>query len=365
MTKRKRLALILAIVMVFLASACTNASETAATEETTEQITETTTSQETTESVSDSDGAIVLEAGMVLNPLTGLPVKESVLENRPIAVMLDNMFLARPQAGLSEADVVYEILAEGLITRYMAIFYSQEPENIGPVRSARPYFIEKALEYDPYYVHVGGSMQALSDVKRYAMADIDGLSSGAFWRTSHKTIPHNMYTSSEVLLDEASRKGYKSTAVPEFLAFSDQFYVPEGDSAGTIECRYKPSSASDRTGYYTTYKYDSETHLYSRFTNGEPHVDENTSDQLTCSNIIVQYADTKVIDNEGRLDIDFIGTGTGHLYTAGKRIDLTWSKSDANSPTQFFDSNGTPILLNPGVTWFQVMKTGTEEQIVE
>ena len=157
--------------------------------------------------------------GKVMNPLTGLNVDEVVLTQSPITVMLDNFYSARPQAGLAEADIVYEILAEGLITRYMAVFYGNLPESIGPVRSARPYFVEKAFEFDPFYVHVGGSMQALSDIKKIGIADIDGLTSGAFWRLNHKKAPHNMYTSSEALISEAKRMGFDLQKNVSFLSF--------------------------------------------------------------------------------------------------------------------------------------------------
>lgn len=117
--------------------------------------------------------------GMAKGALTGVYVKEEKLGQRPIVAMLDNHYGARPQAGLKDADIIYEILAEGNITRYMAVFQSTMPENLGPIRSARPYYISRALEYDPYYVHVGGSEQAKKDIRNLNMADIDGLSSGS------------------------------------------------------------------------------------------------------------------------------------------------------------------------------------------
>lgn len=303
--------------------------------------------------------------GKIVNPLTGLYVDENVLERRPIAVMLDNLYSARPQAALSEADIVYEILAEGRITRYMAIFYSEYPELIGPVRSARPYFVEKSLEYDPYLVHVGGSNQALRDIRTYGMADIDGLSSGSFWRVSHKRIPHNMYTSSKVLIEEANRKGYTKTKIPEFLAFNDDFIALGGTTATEINFEYKEPTPSDQTGYTTSYIYNNENKLYYRYTNGKPHVDENDQNQLTCTNIIVQYAKTKVIDNEGRLKVDFIGSGKGKLYTGGEMIEIKWDKSSARSSTSFYTNDGTPIKLNPGITWFQIFETGKSETIIQ
>ncbi len=125
-------------------------------------------------------------------PLSGLWVPEELTVKRPVAVMIDNHYKARPQSGLSEAEIVYEILAEGRITRYMAVFQLNEPEKLGPVRSARSYYIDKALEYDPLYVHVGGSPQAFDDVVRLQMADMDGLASGAFWRKQTQKKCHTM-----------------------------------------------------------------------------------------------------------------------------------------------------------------------------
>jgi len=297
------------------------------------------------------------------NPLTGIVTEIDLSGRRPIVVMLDNQIDARPQAALAQADVIYEILAEGLITRYMAVFYGEYPEHIGPVRSSRPYFIEKALEFDPFYVHVGGSMQALSDIKKLGIADIDGLSSGAFWREKHKKIPHNMYTSSEILVKDAISKGYETSVTVDFLEFNDTFTILEGLSASEITFIYKEPVQSDRIGYSTSYKYNDEEKVYYRYTNGEPHVDENSNVQLTCTNILVQYAKTKVLDNEGRLDVDLITTGEGRYYTSGKYIDVKWSKDSASSITVFYDQSGNTIKLNPGVTWFQIVKIGNIEII--
>ena len=315
----------------------------------------TTESVQATEAGPNTTGAI--------NPLTGKVANADLTDRRPIVVMLDNQYYARPQAALSEADIVYEILAEGLITRYMAVFYGNYPDHIGPVRSSRPYFVEKAFEYDPYYVHVGGSMQALNDIRKLGLADIDGLSSGAFWREKHKRAPHNMYTSSEVLVKDANRLGYKTSVDIKFLKFHEDFTVPEGVDAKNITLVYKEPVQSDKIGYFTSYKYNEAEKVYYRYTNGEPHLDEDSKVHLSCTNILVQYAKTVVLDNEGRLDVDLISSGEGRYYTAGKYIDVTWNKDSAADMTHFFDKSGNAIKLNPGVTWFQVVKLGNVETI--
>ena len=297
------------------------------------------------------------------NRLTGLMTDYDLSTRRPIAVMFDNFYTARPQAGLDKADIIYEILAEGLITRYMGIYYGDYPEHIGPVRSSRPYFVLKALEYDAYYVHVGGSMQALSDIKKYAVADIDGLTSGAYWREKHKKAPHNVYTSAEALLKEAKRFGYKQDADFDFMDFNDTFTERTGDIATEITFVYKEPTQTDKIGYHSSYKYNDEEKVYYRYTNGKPHLDEDSKVHLSCTNILVQYANTTVIDSEGRLKIDLIASGKGRYYTAGVYEEVTWEKASASAPTFFYDADGEKLVLNPGVTWIQVVKSGNVETI--
>ncbi|GAB6109548.1 DUF3048 domain-containing protein [Fusibacter bizertensis] len=352
------------VILVVILSLIINASKNSdgSKEPPTNHVTVPETLIESTEQATDESTAAVYGDGHY-DPLTGLYSENDLTSRRPFVVMLDNQYMARPQAALSEADIVYEILAEGLITRYMAVFYGNYPEHVGPVRSARPYFIEKASEFNPYYVHVGGSMQALSDIRKFQMADIDGLVSGAFWREDHKKIPHNMYTSSDSMLKDATRLGYTSTTPVSFLDFNKSFTIIDGKDASEITFVYKEPVKSDPIGYYTSYKYNDEKHLYYRYTNGEPHVDENTKEQLTCTNILVQYAKTTVLDSDGRLDVDLITSGKGKYYTAGKVMDITWSKESVEATTEFFDIQGNPIKLNPGVTWFQIMKIGKEETI--
>lgn len=303
----------------------------------------------------DASAETVLQAR---SPLTGMPVEESVLEVRPSVVMLDNHYGARPQAGLSQADHIYEILAEGRITRYMAVFQSGSPSPVGPVRSARPYFIDRALEYDPYYVHVGGSMQAMTDIINLNMADIDGLSSGGsvFWRTRHKRIPHNMYSSVEAIHKESQRKGYRQTGSFTGAEFSEETQSIGGEPAVYLKAVYKNPTSRDSVGYYIEFKYNEETGRYERFVNGKPHVDENDETPLCADNIIVQIAYHKVIDDEGRRRIDLIGQGKGYFITNGEKLEITWSKSDRYARTIYKDASGDEISFNPGVTWFQIVE---------
>ena len=321
-----------------------------------EQVSETEVAEaEQTEEPIESE-AVELSA---VSSLTGRPVEESVLEVRPAVVMLDNHYGARPQAGLNEADHVYEMLAEGRITRYMAVFRSGSPSPVGPVRSARPYFIDRALEYDPYYVHVGGSMQAMTDIINLNMADIDGLSSGAnvFWRTRHKKIPHNMYSSFEAIQKESVRKGYRQSGEFEAMAFNESLSSIGGEVGKYVKAVYKEPTSRDKVGYYIEFTFNEESKKYERSVNGKPHLDENDDSRLTADNIIVQIAKHKIIDNEGRRDVSLIGEGSGYFISNGEKLAITWNKTDRYARTIYKDVNGEEIRFNPGNTWFQVVES--------
>ncbi|WIF94793.1 DUF3048 domain-containing protein [Caminicella sporogenes] len=302
------------------------------------------------DSIDNLDKKVNDREGKIKSPLTGLYIEKEQLNPRPIAVMIDNYYKARPQAGLSEADIIYEILAEGNITRYMAIIYSSKPSTIGPVRSARPYFISKALEYDPLYVHVGGSPQALKDVKALKMADIDALSCGknTFWRKRHKPIPNNMYTSYEALIKEAHRRKYKANGNFKTLSFNEEDTDIEGQILKDIKFPY-------RKNYVSEFRYNDEEKLYYRYINNKPHRDEVTKIHLSAKNIIVQYTNTKVIDSKGRLDVNLIGKGKGFYITNGKIMKIIWKKGSRRDITRFYDLNENEIKLNPGITWYQIV----------
>lgn len=295
-------------------------------------------------------------------PLTGLPVEASTLDQRPIAVMLDNHVSARFQSGLSDADVVYEVLAEGSITRYMAVFQSRLPDVIGPVRSARPYYIQLALSYNPLYVHVGGSDQAFIDIKRLQMADIDGMKAGSdvYYRTDHKSIPHNMYTSYKGITTEQNRRNYSEKVTYEGLSIKSDYQAIEGDKADYLKVTYKSPTDKDKLGYYIEFKYDTETKAYKRYVNGQAQKDETTGIHLEADNILVLKADHKILDSAGRREVDVVGQGLGYYLNQGVSMKIIWVKSEGTSATTYFDEDKNEIFLNPGITWVQIIPTSSD-----
>lgn len=300
------------------------------------------------------------DADKILSKLTGKEITEEESKLRPIVVMLDNQLYARPQAGLSDAEVIYEILAEGTITRYMAVFQVTKPEVIGPIRSARPYFINRALEYNPLYVHFGGSNQAFLDIKNYQMADLDGLRAGvnAFYRTTHKSMPHNAYSSSDRLRNEADRKGYYTEVEFAGLPISNNVYKLEGNLGNDIKIIYKSPTSSDLVGYYIEFEYIDGK--YERSVNGKKHLDEETEKQLYADNIIVQKVVHRVLDDAGRKELDMVSSGDGYYLNGGKYIKITWEKTSDRNQTKYYYEDGSELILNPGITWIQVIKSNSE-----
>nr|WP_157047416.1 DUF3048 domain-containing protein [Alkaliphilus metalliredigens] len=335
-TLKKRVLLVtLAILMIFSVGCSRQAEE--------EEVEEPIIVEEPEEEV-----VVVMEG--VPSPLSGLYVPEETIDRRPMAIVFDNHSGARPQAGLIQAEIAYEFLAEGNATRYLGIFLSEEPEVIGPIRSARPYFIQKVLEFDGYFVHVGGSPQAFHDIVVQKVADIDATSRGSnvFWRKSHKKAPHNMYSSYEALLNATKSSGFRTESTLEGFQFNEEAKAPAGEKASELHINYNRA-------YEPSFKYDYDEERYHRFYNEAPHVDETTGEQLKAVNIIVQHVPAKVVDSDLRLEMQTIGSGSGLYLSMGQVMEITWEKKSYSGITQYYDSEGNRLLLNPGQTWVQVV----------
>lgn len=290
-----------------------------------------------------------------LSPLTGLAIEKETLKRRPLAVMINNSTSARPQSGLDKADMVYEFLAEGGITRLLAIYIHNDVEEVGPVRSARPYFVVKALEFDALYAHCGGSTDALEDIKRYNVADLDEFTIGkkAFWRSSDRVAPHNLYTSTDNLWTYANTKKLNTPVNLPGFKFLAKGEDTLGQRAENIFIKYSSKN------YNVTYKFNAASKTYLRFNGDAAHVDKVSGKQLEASNILIQYAPTLAHD-DSRLDIDLMGEGKALLFNNGKVQNGSWKKNSLNEQTVFLDETGNEVKLVPGQTWIQVVPTTSE-----
>ncbi|HOF02657.1 MAG TPA: DUF3048 domain-containing protein [Atribacterota bacterium] len=305
------------------------------------------------ERIESTYGTIVTPGELSTLPRTA--EKESPFDQRPLAIMIDNANNSRPQSGLDKANIVYEVLAEGGITRFLAIFATQDAGKVGPIRSARPYFITKALEHNAIYVHAGESPDAAIFIKEERIDDINELVHyQPFWRIPERKPPHNLYASTEQLRGEAKRLGYIEMVNRGDYQFEiDSKEQLTGKEVQKIDIRYNAN-------YTVSYKYNPEIQRYIRFINNEPHIDQETGQQLQVKNLVIQHSDKKILDSEGRLAVDFIGKGTGIIIYNGRSEEITWSKESLRSKTFFYNKEGNRLAIQPGNVWIQVIHPDTE-----
>ena len=297
-----------------------------------------------------------------VNPLTGLPGDASLAESRPYAVMINNIRVAQPQCGTTKADVIYEVLAEGGITRMMAIFSSLEGETpIGSIRSLRPYYLSIARAYDAVVIHAGGSPQAYADLESSGWDHIDGVNgpnSGSYYYRVQSRIDtagyeHSLFIDADDALayirERDCRTQRQSQASP--IVFS-QDALTQGDDAQSVTVHF-------RTSKETSFTYDPDTGLYSGFQYGEDWADGNDGTVQTFRNILVLYAETQTIDDTGRLAIDLVGEGEGYLIRDGKCVAITWSREEEDAPFIYHLPDGTEAALGTGRTYVAVTPTGS------
>ena len=288
-------------------------------------------------------------------PIKKLKIVDEDSKTRPIAVMINNNHVAWPHAGLNDAYLAYEILAEGGITRIMALFKDKDTEKIGSVRSARPYYLDYALENDAIYVHYGWSDKAKSDISSLGVDNINGLTaSSVFWRDSslNKATEHTVFTSMEKINEYSKEHGYDRDTDKDLLL---NYSVDEIDLSKR-EDAIKADTVFMKYSYYTmtSYEYDSEKKVYKRYMSDTPHVDAVTGDQYTFKNIIITPIETHTYDSYGRLELDNIGSGEGYFITLGYAIPITWSKDSRSSQTVYKNMDGEEIKVNDGSTFIQI-----------
>ncbi len=296
--------------------------------------------------------------------LDGLPVSDATSTvPQVLAVMIDNHPDARPQAGLAKAKVVYEVPVEGSFTRYMALFdISQEVAKIGPVRSARPYFLDWLREYgDAMYIHSGGSPEALQLLRQSDIFDINEFAWGKYFkRLSDHATPHNLYTSSDSLQTIAEQKA-DARPYKNWLGWN---YQP--NTSVSLVAKLATTTGGENItvpyskDYVVGWRYDTGLGLYQRLLNSTVSSIDANQGPITAQNIIVQRVVVRLLDSEGRKAITTVGTGAARVFMNGKQYVATWEKKDKLSRTRFYDASGTEIALLPGITWIEIVPTTLE-----
>jgi len=274
---------------------------------------------------------------------------------RPIAVMVDNDDKnARPQAGLEDAYLIYEMPVEGGATRFMALFQSAETEKIGPVRSSRHYFLDYAMENDAIYTHFGWSPKAMQDISAYGINKINGIlgeDGNVFWREEkYRGDWHSAYTSIANIKSQIAKKGFETQTQHEIgLKFADEELDRNTQSpAHTVSLNYS-------SRYHTSYAYNSQAGMYEKSIGAEPHVMQS-GETLAFKNIIIELIyDTALGDGSARRDIRTAGSGKGYYISNGQCEEITWSKPSRNANTVYTTSDGTELMMNPGKTVINII----------
>ncbi|ENH95734.1 hypothetical protein J416_14537 [Gracilibacillus halophilus YIM-C55.5] len=334
--------LLLFVMMLTLLAACSNQDE-----ETSNQ-TETSPSENESEESEETEGddQPTEQPPEYIYPLTGVATDEEPT-NRMMAVMVNNHPKARPQTGLSKADIVFEILAEGNITRFMALFQSELPEKVGPVRSARPYYFHLADDYGAFYVYHGAAEFINNMITGGAVDYI----SGATWdgdnvhfeRSSNRVAPHNSYAIVDGIYEKAEEKGYEIETDYEPLPFTDQAEIT-GDTASEVKFQYGNNTVR--------YAYDEANQRYKRFSDGEQTVELADQAPVTMENVLIMETSHQVIDDEGRREIDFESGGDALLLQKGKAQHVQWERmGDKIIPTK----DGETVPFVSGKTWINVI----------
>ena len=301
-------------------------------------------------------------SNLVRAPLTGLLVSPAAARRHPIAVMIDDHLGARPQSGFNSAAIVWQAPAEGGIPRYMLVFQDTIPKSVGPIRSAREYFLEWAAEYRSMYVHAGGSPQALATLRSSGHGSLvwnaEGLRfDGSFlFRVHFRIAPHNLYTD-----------GTRLRALATFLHVGDGTVKPTWSfrpAAGDVE---RPAAGAITVSYplYETiaYRYDPLTNSYRRYINGskKPQVDAADGKVVAPKNVVIlrmHFAPIAGAHQKGRLEATDVGRGPAWIATGGVTIQGTWRKAARGAPTLLFGPSGRRIVLTAGQTFVNVMPYG-------
>lgn len=289
--------------------------------------------------------------GCLRRALDGVYVKPKSADLPVTAVMIDNHPEARPAAGLEKAGLVYEAEVEGSYTRFMAVFSAdEEVKEIGPVRSARPYFVEWAREMNAVYGHCGGSPEALVLISKYEISDLNEMYSGQyFWRAENRKAPHNILTSSANLNKFAENKKISNGGFLPWRYKSESASASASSSSDSIKIGY------GKEDFLAEWTYDRADNDYIRYLGGVPELTAGRN-LIIAKNIIIQRLPAEVVDDKLRLKMETVGSGTAIICLDGVCREGKWQKSDLNSRTRFYYEGDREVELNAGPTWVEVVR---------
>lgn len=346
--KKRGWLFVIAIMMLLLSAACSKKEKTVEEPIAPEpEVEENLVAMDDPEEIEEPE-----EDGMLLyqSPFTGV-LSEEEAWGRPVLATINNHPLARPQSGISQADVVYEFLAEGNVTRFLALFQSEMPDRIGPIRSARDYFIHMAKGMDAFYIAHGYSPDAKALLDKRYVDNVNGMQydGSLFKRSSDRKAPHNSYISGESVIAamEKTNSSMELTKTPPFVFHDSMDDAKLGDSASLIVVRFSTSN-----DFISTFAYDAENGMYNRTVNGKLTVDKEDDEPVGITNVIVMEAAHRTIDSVGRQAVDVESGGKAIVFQAGIAKEMEWKNIDGFLvPVE----NGFPAKLVPGKTWIHIV----------
>lgn len=294
------------------------------------------------------------------SPLDGQIYPKSLADRHALGIMVENHTASRPQSGLSSAAVVYEAIAEGGITRFLAIFGPKLPDKVGPVRSARSYYLDWCLEYDCFYAHVGGSADALAAIKKLTIKDLDQFRYGVkkYGRTFYRqplqgvATEHTMHTDPARLYEIAKINNWPLTGSIPAISFKND------SNPGQRPASQQVSIEISSKQYNVVWDYDPTTNSYKRTMGGSAHLDSLTNQQLAAKVVIVQEIISQPL-GEKTLQMKTVDTGKATIFQDGQRLDGSWEKTTQIAPTIFLDASGKKIRYNPGKRWITIVNPGS------
>lgn len=295
--------------------------------------------------------------------LDGTPSSPGTAVRWPIAVMIDNLAPARPQSGIGLARVVYETLAEGGTTRFLALYDGTEnPSRLGPVRSSRHYFVNLAEEYHAAYVHAGQSPQSAAALKTSSVTDLNLIGSGGRYgyRVKERSAPHNLYTDDKLLtfaLRDTKLLEKPATFAPWLFETEPALH---SRPTNTLTVSVKFSSASSQADW----RYDRNRNVFLRSTGGQAHVDALTNEQVVAKNLVVMHVPAETsLGEKGRIDLKVTGEGKAQIFRDGQAVAGIWKKPTLQDRLRFYDASGAEVSFHPGPTWIEVLP-GDREVVV-
>lgn len=321
-------------------------------------------------------GLEVVSENFYINDLTGEKLYSSsepeFLKSRPLTVMINNAVPARPQIGLTDADIIYEVIAEGGITRFLAVYYSKLPEKVGPIRSTREYYLMIVKELgDAMIMHIGFSPQAREKIDTWKIRSL-GIGGGPFYRDNfgdaNMATEHTAYANGNELFKKGLELGWSGKRTIESWKFKEKMEKTQDlKKADYIEINFWYKG-----DYSGIFKYNSSSNRYTRYSgfdeNDNPILlkDRVSNQTVEVSNLVVMFANEVPIpnDDKNRLDYELIGQGTGYIFRDGTVTELTWKKENLEKRTKFYLVNGEEVEFNRGKIWVSIVPSRNADQVI-